>query len=220
MQPRYCGQAVVGHRRPNCWIHEENGRTCWSRMDWATGGRRQARTGVLRRLAGTGPCAIVHLLPTHLRHRSALRPFPATLTARGFGRANTTLTQVADEELDDPLRSQPPDEKGDQVVVPVLSLKAASLTGWAELVVGAAGSEQRCQVVQAGTLAKEPPAPGLRYCAGSAEDAVRTFTSLATPTARRLASQLAAVPLALDTIQAVQRLMLPLSGLPNIWRRS
>ncbi|MEV7885714.1 FxSxx-COOH system tetratricopeptide repeat protein [Streptomyces sp. NPDC002817] len=175
---------------------------------WASAGADR----LLHRLAGTGPCAIVHLLPTHLRHRSALRPFPATLTARGFGRANTTLTQVADEELDDPLRSRPPDEKGDQAVIPVLSLKAASLMGWADLVVGGAGSEQRCQVVQAGTLAKEPPAPGLRYCAGSPEAAVRTFTSLATPTARRLASQLAAVPLALDTIQAVQRLMLPLSG--------
>ncbi|MEW1647298.1 FxSxx-COOH system tetratricopeptide repeat protein [Streptomyces sp. NPDC091219] len=167
---------------------------------------------LLHRLAGKGPCAIVHLLPTHLRHRSALRSFPATIAAGGFGRANTALTQVADEELDDPLRSRPPAEESGQVLVPVLSLKAASLKGWADLVVAGEGSKQRCQVVQAGTLAKEPPAPGLRYCAGSAEAAVRTFTSLATPTARRLASQLAAVPLALDTIQAVQRLMLPSSG--------
>jgi hypothetical protein len=175
---------------------------------WASAGADR----LLRRLGGAGPCAIVHLLPTHLRHRSALRPFPATLAASGFGRANTTLTQVADEELDDPLRSRPPDDGGDQVVVPVLSLKAASLAGWTGLVVGGAGSEQRCQVVQAGSLAKEPTAPGLRYSAGSAEAAVRGFTSLATPTARRLASQLAAVPLELDAIQAVQRLMLPSSG--------
>lgn len=175
---------------------------------WASAGADR----LLRRLAARGPCAIVHLLPTHLRHRSALRPFPATIAASGFGRANTTLTQVADEELDDPLRSRPPAEQSDEVVVPVLSLKAASLRTWADLVVGGAGSEQRCQVVQAGTLAKEPSAPGLRYSAASAEAAVRTFTSLATPTARRLASHLAAVPLALDTVQAVQRLMLPLSG--------
>ncbi|WP_330347447.1 FxSxx-COOH system tetratricopeptide repeat protein [Streptomyces sp. NBC_00582] len=167
---------------------------------------------LLRRLAGAGPCALVHLLPTHLRHRSALRPFPATLAASGFGRANTTLTQVPDEELDDPLRTPPAGGAGDQVLVPVLSLKAASLASWADLVAGGPGARRRCQVVQAGTLAKEPPAPGLTYCAGSAEAAVRTFTSLATPTARRLASQLAAVPLELDTIRAVQRLMLPSSG--------
>lgn len=175
---------------------------------WATAGADR----LLRRLASVGPCAIVHLLPTHLRHRSALRPFPASLAVNGFGRANTALTLVADEELDDPLRSRPPDEAGEHVVVPVLSLKAASLAGWAELVSGSTGVARPCQVVHAGMLAKEPPAPGLRYSARSPEEAVRTFTSLATPTARRLASQLAAVPLSLGTIRAVQHLMLPASG--------
>ncbi|MFJ9722504.1 FxSxx-COOH system tetratricopeptide repeat protein [Streptomyces sp. NPDC101209] len=166
---------------------------------------------LLRRLAATGPCAIVHVLPTHLRHRSALRPFPATLVANGFGRPNTRLTHLADEELDDPLRTPAPNPD-DQVIIPVLSLKAASLAGWAGLVVGGTNSRRRCQIVQAGTLAKEPPAPGLRYCARNPEAAVRAFTALATPTARRLAAQLAAVPLELNTIRAIQRQMLPQSG--------
>ncbi|MFI6938192.1 FxSxx-COOH system tetratricopeptide repeat protein [Streptomyces sp. NPDC050418] len=177
----------------------------------APGWASHAADTLLKRLASAGPTAIVHLLPTHLRHRSSLRPHPALLAAGGFGRPNTALAQRSDEDIDDPLRPAPTRDAG-VIPVPVLSLKAASLAGWADLVAGDSGVQRPCQVVHAGVLFKEAAAPGLQYGADSPDSAVRAFTSLATPTARRLASQLAAVPAHLDTIRRVQRAALPRSG--------
>ncbi|WP_372344527.1 FxSxx-COOH system tetratricopeptide repeat protein [Streptomyces sp. KL116D] len=177
----------------------------------APGWASRTADSLLKRLATSGPTAIVHLLPTHLRHRSALRPWPSLLAGSGFGRPNSALTHVSDEDIDDPLRPSPAMDAG-VIPVPVLSLRAPSFAGWADLVAGDTGVHRACQVVHTGALAKEAPAPGLQYSADSPESAVRAFTALATPTARRLASQLAAVPAHLDTIRRIQRVALPQSG--------
>ncbi|MCT7357254.1 SAV_2336 family protein, partial [Streptomyces sp. 15-116A] len=127
----------------------------------AHGWAASAADTLLGRLARSGPTALVHLLPPHLRHRSSLYPHPAVLEAGGFGVPNDALGHWAPPGGPDPMRPLP--EAGDDSLpVPVLSLKPGSLAAWADLVTGERGVRRSLPVVLAGTLTKGAPAPGLR----------------------------------------------------------
>ncbi|GAA0635767.1 FxSxx-COOH system tetratricopeptide repeat protein [Streptomyces thermocarboxydovorans] len=168
---------------------------------------------LLGRLAHAGPTALVHLLPPHLRHRSSLYPHPAVLEAGGFGAANDALGHWAPPGGPDPMRPLP--EAGDDSLpVPVLSLKPASIAAWADLVTGDRGVRRSLPVVLAGTLTKGAPAPGLRAprFPRAAAAAVRRFFTLATPKARRLATQLAAVPFEFELVEQLRRRLMPDTG--------
>ncbi|MFE1251227.1 FxSxx-COOH system tetratricopeptide repeat protein [Streptomyces sp. NPDC058766] len=179
----------------------------------AHGWAATAADDLLGRLAHAGPTALVHLLPPHLRHRSSLYPYPAVLEAGGFGAPNGSLGHWAPPGGPDPMRPLP--EAGDDsVAVPVLSLKPASLAAWCDLVTGGRGVRRSLPVVLAGTLSKGAPAPGLRAprLPRAATAAVRRFFSLATPSARRLATELAAVPFDFDLVEQLRRRVMPEAG--------
>jgi tetratricopeptide (TPR) repeat protein len=179
----------------------------------AHGWTAPAADELLGRLAHAGPTALVHLLPPHLRHRSSLYPYEAVLEAGGFGAANDGLEHWAPPGGPDPLRPLPDTGDG-SVPVPVLSLKPGSLAAWADLVTGERGVRRTLPVVWAGTLTKGSPAPGLRAprFPRAAAAAVRRFFTLATPAARRLATQLAAVPFEFDLVEQLRRRTMPETG--------
>ncbi|MGW0994097.1 FxSxx-COOH system tetratricopeptide repeat protein [Streptomyces sp. NPDC002520] len=179
----------------------------------AHGWAAPAADDLLGRLAHAGPTALIHLLPPHLRHRSSLYPYPAVLEAGGFGAPNQGLGHWAPPGGPDPLRPLP--EGGDESVpVPVLSLKPGSLAAWADLVTGERGVRRSLPVVLAGTLTKGAPAPGLRAprFPRAAPAAVRRFFTLATPAARRLATQLATIPFEFDLVEQLRRRTMPETG--------
>jgi hypothetical protein len=179
----------------------------------AHGWAASAADDLLGRLAHAGPTALVHLLPPHLRHRSSLYPYPAVLEAGGFGTPNHGLAHWVPPGGPDPLRPLPAAGDG-AVPVPVLSLKAGSIAAWADLVTGERGVRRSLPVVLAGTLTKGAPAPGLRAprFPRAATTAVRRFFRLATPAARRLATQLAAVPFEFDLMEQLRRHTMPETG--------
>ncbi|MDN0197451.1 FxSxx-COOH system tetratricopeptide repeat protein [Streptomyces sp. S.PNR 29] len=179
----------------------------------AHGWAAPAADTLLGRLAHAGPTAVVHLLPPHMRHRSTLYPYEAVLEAGGFGAANDSLAHWAPPGGPDPMRPLP--DAGDgSVPVPVLSLKPGSLAAWADLVTGERGVRRSLPVVLAGTLTKGAPAPGLRAprLRSAATAAVRRFFTLATPAARRLATQLAAIPFDFDLVEQLRRRAMPETG--------
>ncbi|GAA2279258.1 FxSxx-COOH system tetratricopeptide repeat protein [Streptomyces atrovirens] len=165
---------------------------------------------LLRLLGHAGPTALLHLLPPHLRRRSSLHPHDAVLESGGFGATNRGLFLGPPPSGPDPLRPLP-QVGGEALVVPVLSMKPGSLAAWADLVVGERGVRRALPAVVAGSLHKGKPAPGLRppRFPRAAHDAVRTFLTLATPSARRLAAHLAAVPFEFDLIQQLRGRMMP-----------
>ncbi|MEU9331797.1 FxSxx-COOH system tetratricopeptide repeat protein [Streptomyces sp. NPDC048290] len=179
----------------------------------AHGWAAPAADDLLGRLAHGGPTALVHLLPPHMRRRATLYPYDAVLEAGGFGAANHALAHWPPPGGLDPLRPLPSGDDG-SVPVPVLSLKPASLAAWADLVTGERGVRRALPVVLAGTLTKGSPAPGLRAprFPRAAKAAVRRFSTLATPAARRLATQLAAVPFEFDLVEQLRRRIMPETG--------
>ncbi|MFJ3202745.1 FxSxx-COOH system tetratricopeptide repeat protein [Streptomyces sp. NPDC086989] len=177
-----------------------------------------AADDLLMRLARSGPTALVHLLPTYLWHRSSAAPYRAELEAGGFGAPNTRIGRGPASE--DPAGEPPRGAEGKPVVpVPVLSLKPESFTAWAELVAGELGVRRTLPFLLAGTLADGRPTPGLLPprtdgpgSTEAAEAAVRRFFSLATPTARRLATHLAALPFEFELIEELRDRAVPEAG--------
>ena len=169
-----------------------------------------AADALLGRLGRAGPTAVVHLLPSHLRRRSSLYPYEAELGAGGFGATNTSLEHWPPPGGPDPMRPLPEGSDG-SVPVPVLSLNPGSIASWAELVTGKQGVRRGLQVVLAGTLTKGAPALGLNAprFPHAAAATVRRFLEVATPSARKLACQLAAIPFEFELIDQFRRQMMP-----------
>lgn len=167
---------------------------------------------LLGRLGRAGPTALVHLLPPHMRHRSSLYPYPTELEAGGFGAANHHLDLGPSAGGLDPMRPLPRLDDS-ALPVPVLSLKAGSFSAWADLVTGERGVRRALPAVVAGTLYQGAPAPGLRAPRRSgAGDAVGRFFTLATPAARRLATQVAVIPFDFDLMEELRKRTMPTAG--------
>ncbi|MER5795281.1 FxSxx-COOH system tetratricopeptide repeat protein [Streptomyces sp. NPDC001980] len=165
---------------------------------------------LLDRLGRSGPTAVVHLLPPHQRHRSSLHPYQVALEAGGFGVPNKSLAHRPPLGGPDPLRPLP-DVDDSALLVPVLSLKPGSVSAWADLVTGDRGVRRDLPVLLAGTQAHAVPSPGL-HAPCSPRAAVRRFLTLASPAARRLATQLAVIPFDFGLMEQLRRRTMPDTG--------
>lgn len=175
---------------------------------WAESGADE----LLARLSAAGPTALVHLLPTYLRHRSSVHPFRARLDAAGFGALNRHFLCRPPHGVPEHAHLLPDTGDG-SVPVPVLSLHPGSFRAWADLVTGERGVRRTLPVVLAGAMAKGVAAVGVRAprTGGprAAADTVRRFVSLASPLARHLAVMLAVAPLRFDVIEELRARAFP-----------
>ncbi|GGX64098.1 FxSxx-COOH system tetratricopeptide repeat protein [Streptomyces hiroshimensis] len=178
--------------------------------EWTAAGAQR----LLHRLSEAGPTALVHLLPTYLWHRSSVRPRPGRLESGGFGASNRAMGYGDPSVGGDPTRPMPSAAgPGRMLPVPVLSLNPAAFELWAELVTGESGLVRQLPVIFPDELPTAAAAPGLRTprtdSPAAAARAVRRFASLATPTARQLATHIAALPFEFNLIEQLRHRMLP-----------
>ncbi|WP_326944220.1 FxSxx-COOH system tetratricopeptide repeat protein [Amycolatopsis sp. NBC_01307] len=177
--------------------------------------RRDLVQPLLARWGRKVPVAVVHLLPRRLWVRGGVDAQNAEITTRGPVRPNDSylvrLTDFLLDELDQAELTE------DSVAVPVLELEERWFRRWAEVVTGRADVPRKCSVMvirdrPRATLTESSEIPVPRENEVNASDRVRDFHSQASPSAFRLATLLAAVPVDLDVASAVQAEMLPGSG--------
>lgn len=156
-----------------------------------------------------GLVTLLQVLPDRLWVRSGLRTFPAIYLrspASGAPNAEFQLEWTTHPLAQRPLHSVP---------VPVAPLDALPLGYWAQALAGNSnlwlpGVLAVPNPVDPETGAAIIPTLPARAAAGtSAEQLLRLFYGTASPTARRLANCLAAVPLTLPIMRLVQRALLP-----------
>ena len=176
-------------------------------------------------LSGWGQVGLVtvaQVLPDRLWVRTGLRTCPAIyLRSPAPGAPNSQF------EIEwTTYRPKPPLPRG--TAVPVVALDAQSLDYWARAMAGNSNLWIPGVFAIPAIPVQAPPA-GQRAAAApvqptppvaAADQLVRLFYGTASPTARRLASTLAAVPLTLPVIRLVQRALLPESRqvhLAEVW---
>jgi tetratricopeptide (TPR) repeat protein len=161
------------------------------------------------------PVAIVHLLPRRLWVRGGVDAQNAEITTKGPVRPNDSyrvhLTDLLFDDLDQAKLTS------DSIAVPVLELEERWFRRWAEIVTGRADEPRKCSVMvirdrPAATVPESSEISGSRENEMTAQDRVRDFHSQASPSAFRLVTLLAAVPVDIDVASAVQAEMLPGSG--------
>ena len=173
---------------------------------------------VLSAWGESGLITLVQVLPDRLWVRTGLRTCPSVyLRSPVPGAPNSTF------EIE--WTNYRPNQRAPRgTAVPVVSLQAAPIDYWARAMAGNSnlwipGAFAMPAVpVEAAPLA--PPPAARAAAVVPAEQLVRTFYGTASPTARRLASMLAAVPLTLPVMRLVQRALLPESRqvhLAEVW---
>jgi len=164
------------------------------------------RTGAVGRLlenwGRSSPVAVVQVLPADMWHWTGIRTSAAELHAPIPGLPNHRLGCRA---VDHPTVSKPP-----EVAVPVLALDGRFFTRWAELVTGTGPAGVRLPVL-APESAEEEDADDVPMDISPAERVLR-FRTTATPTAFRLAGLLAAAPLTVEVMRAIQGALVPESA--------
>lgn len=165
---------------------------------WASGSVPR----LLHRWARQAPVAVLQPLPSRLWDLCEAVPRDLRVRAVAAGLPNAHLLLRHNRRWVRP-RALP---------VPVLELETSWFAGWARMVTGEARahSDVTALLVDEQGLAPEclpPLAPDHRPRPVSAEQAVRRFLRNASPQARRLAAQLAMVPLRPEVVGAVQRLL-------------
>jgi hypothetical protein len=177
----------------------------------STNWRDPAFTSALALWGKSMPTALVHLLPQRLWRQCGLTVHKARLAARG------RLTPNSRWSLDLPDAWFEPDPAvltpTGTVPVPVLELEPRWLHGWANLVVGDTNDQVDATVM----LVRESPPPTDEFDdvtngAISSFDQVKNFRSTASPSAARLASLLAAVPVSVPVARYIQDRFVPDSG--------
>ncbi|MGW3994931.1 FxSxx-COOH system tetratricopeptide repeat protein [Amycolatopsis sp. NPDC004772] len=165
---------------------------------------------LLARWARAMPVAIVHLLPQRLWPRGGMEIHQAVLTPPGPLRPNASYdVRSADVLLD---AAEAAELTTGAVPVPVLELQDRWLGWWASMITGVGGAARKAAVV----LARDQPRPG-EQSAGpeserSAREKVKHFHSSASPSAFRLATLLAAVPVDVGVARILQAELVPGSG--------
>jgi tetratricopeptide (TPR) repeat protein len=180
--------------------------------------RQDLVSPLLAQWGGSMPVAVVHLLPQRLWGRGGLALHRARLSVPGPLRPNRLWgLELSDSWLaPDPASAVP----AGVVPVPVLEWGPRWLGWWARLVTGGHRDPAEATVLLAGDHAPEPAssaggAPGSNGSAGAqpwADEQVRSFLSVASPSAFRLATLLAAVPVSLPVARLVQSELVPESG--------
>jgi formylglycine-generating enzyme required for sulfatase activity len=171
---------------------------------WYTG----AMTQLLAKWGQHNPVAIVQMLPQRLWMGSALgEGSRVNLQATAPGLANARLTVDEDDFWFDD-QDQPSGIK-----MPIITLEADSLRFWARIIMGKGDAwtpgiifESTTELANPASLAPSPPKNS-----PTAQQRVEHFYATASPTAQKLASYLAAVPLTLPVMRLVQQVMLPQS---------
>ncbi|MEV1023570.1 SAV_2336 N-terminal domain-related protein [Streptomyces sp. NPDC050264] len=158
---------------------------------------------LLRGWAATAPLAVLQPLPRRFWQRTALPAMAGTLTRRQGLYRELEFRSLARGAASGPPQPGP--------YVPVLMPTPAALSTWARLVSADGGLRLRAA---AAPLDLSRPAPSARKL--DADDDVERllveFDETASPTARDLAVQLSAAPLALPVMRLIQRTMQPGSG--------
>lgn len=164
--------------------------------------------------ASSMPVAVVQLLPQRLWGRGGLAPHRARLTVPGALTPNRRWgLELPDAWLaGDPAQASP----AGAVPVPILELEPRWLRWWARLVTGRGPEPARATVLLAGEGSAEPVSHGANGGEASAEERVRSFLSVASPSAYRLATLLAAVPVSVPVARLVQAELVPESGAEHL----
>ncbi|MET9002194.1 SAV_2336 N-terminal domain-related protein [Amycolatopsis sp. NPDC004169] len=165
---------------------------------------------LLARWARAMPVAIVHLLPQRLWPRGGMAIHRAVLTPPGPLRPNGTYDVRSADLLLNPAEAT--ELTDGAIAVPVLELQDRWLGWWASMITGVGDIARKAAVV----LARDQPRPG-DHAAGpeperSAREKVKRFHSSASPSAFRLATLLAAVPVDVGVARTLQAEPLPGSG--------
>ncbi|MFF5226089.1 FxSxx-COOH system tetratricopeptide repeat protein [Dactylosporangium sp. NPDC000521] len=161
---------------------------------WRTPAARVMLAGWARR----NPVAIVQVLPQAIWHRTALPPATVVLRSAAPGR----ITSVGQGQAGAPW-------------VPVVPLRAAPMEAWARLLAGHEVNGIPMPAVPVGHL----PAATIAAELGAAptpREQVARFQSSASPAAFALAGRLAAAPLTLPLMRAIQNVLHPESGLDHL----
>jgi hypothetical protein len=190
---------------------------------WRTG----SMSALLARWGRAGKVLIVQVLPDRLWPRTGLRTFQEV-----FVRSPSPDAPNAEFEIDW-AGYRPTDAELRGTAIPVVSLDPNELSYWSRAVAGNSSlwipavfanapprSATRTSVTTTGTPPSAAAESQPRATTPPAEQIVRVFYGTASPTARRLASLLAAAPLTLPVMRLVQRVMLPesrQSHLAEVW---
>ena len=175
---------------------------------WQSG---RLQTDYLELWAKYGPVAIVQMLPSHIRSRTALEEgLQTTFSARGPGGANNQLV--------DPLPKEFHAEYGPGLKLPVITLEPSSMAQWARVLAGF-GDTQTAGIwypLDEELDSQEPMGTKMSAAAqgetSSAEQLVERFSQTASQTARELASLMALVPVELSLVHIIQAKLLPESS--------
>ncbi|MET7937513.1 FxSxx-COOH system tetratricopeptide repeat protein [Streptomyces sp. NPDC005322] len=159
------------------------------------------------------PVAVLHTLPQRLWHRTALDPRRVRLRASGPWGAGAPMDW---EFTEPPIATPPPEALGGRrpVPVPVLEIADEWIAPWARFIAGEGPRWTEVAALLVPPHRPEPPSVRPEYArtpAGAAERVAR-FRVWASPEAFSLATRLAAVPLDLPVMYAVQCRTLPRTG--------
>jgi tetratricopeptide (TPR) repeat protein len=163
-------------------------------------GRAWTEGSLLRSLERAGQAAIVHMLPQRLWAGCGLLFVPVRIGAESsspFGQVRLRVER----------RQNVAQASGEGVPIPVLELDARWLAPWASVVAGQAAEPIAAMAV----FTRSASVPIQDHGQVTAYDRVTLFRSVASPTALRLATYLAAAPLNLPVMRLVQYVMLPQS---------
>ncbi|WP_410587782.1 FxSxx-COOH system tetratricopeptide repeat protein [Amycolatopsis sp. lyj-23] len=165
---------------------------------------------MLARWGRVMPVAIVHLLPQRLWLRGGLGIHQAVLNPPGPLRPNSTYRVRSADVLLEPAEAA--EFTVGAVALPVLALQDRWLGWWASMVTGVGGIDRKAAVM----LARDEPRPGDRGTGQqperSAREKVKQFQSFASPSAFRLATLLAGVPVDVGVARTLQAELIPGSG--------
>ena len=158
---------------------------------------------LLKRWSNTGPVAILQLLPERIWGRTALGSgFPIQLSALVPGVANSQLVVEGLpvwEEVD----------VANALNLPVVTLEPDSLKQWSQVVAGVGSTQTAGILWDLSLLASLSQTASTAQNELSAEELVKRFRTTASPTARRLAGLMAAVPVSLPVVYLLQETLLP-----------
>ncbi|MGX1494948.1 SAV_2336 N-terminal domain-related protein [Streptomyces tendae] len=173
---------------------------------WRSGTLREA----LRKWATGGPTAILQALPEHAWERTALAPEPGRFRSTEPGGANTTLSYVG-------YGLRPDGSKRGAIPVPVLGISPEWLAPWAHAIAQPAAFDAAAVLLPtAEALTRSGPGALEVHEALGRDVTFDDFRAQAQPEVFRLAAYLAAVPLNLAVMRAVQSAMLPNSPLADL----
>lgn len=161
---------------------------------WTTGSLLRSLEPVQR----SGAVAILQMLPQRLWGGCGLSFLPVWVSRNPSG---TAPVRVQDRRV----RADP---GGIGMPIPVLELDALWLGPWAAMLAGQAAEP----IAGMAVFTRSEPIPMQRHEQLTGYDRVALFRAVASPTALRLATYLAAAPLSLPVMRLVQHVMLPRSG--------